>query len=116
MFLKKQLPFIWVVRVDISILGHVNISHHFLDGTLSFLNGKLDAFNFSLDDDDFVEFVGHARPLCIMFLCTASVFTRSEEHTSELQSLMRISYAVFCLKKKRRPSEYGRSSASMRST
>src|SRR3546814_6965885 len=28
-------------------------------------------------------------------------FTRSEEHTSELQSLMRISYAVFCLKKKK---------------
>src|SRR3546814_8363861 len=30
----------------------------------------------------------------------ASVVHRSEEHTSELQSLMRISYAVFCLKKK----------------
>src|SRR3546814_10055057 len=30
------------------------------------------------------------------------VFRRSEEHTSELQSLMRISYAVFCLKKKKR--------------
>src|SRR3546814_9312374 len=29
-----------------------------------------------------------------------SVRSRSEEHTSELQSLMRISYAVFCLKKK----------------
>src|SRR3546814_7337519 len=29
-----------------------------------------------------------------------SRFRRSEEHTSELQSLMRISYAVFCLKKK----------------
>src|SRR3546814_6770883 len=28
--------------------------------------------------------------------------SRSEEHTSELQSLMRISYAVFCLKKKRK--------------
>src|SRR3546814_2540143 len=28
-------------------------------------------------------------------------FVRSEEHTSELQSLMRISYAVFCLKKKK---------------
>src|SRR3546814_5732447 len=28
--------------------------------------------------------------------------SRSEEHTSELQSLMRISYAVFCLKKKNR--------------
>src|SRR3546814_6720917 len=30
----------------------------------------------------------------------ASCSSRSEEHTSELQSLMRISYAVFCLKKK----------------
>src|SRR3546814_5228673 len=41
------------------------------------------------DDDDLLE----ARPL-------PAVFPRSEEHTSELQSLMRISYAVFCLKKK----------------
>src|SRR3546814_3469012 len=32
---------------------------------------------------------------------TKSPQTRSEEHTSELQSLMRISYAVFCLKKKK---------------
>src|SRR3546814_5535467 len=31
---------------------------------------------------------------------------RSEEHTSELQSLMRISYAVFCLKKKKIPNEH----------
>src|SRR3546814_4006638 len=30
-----------------------------------------------------------------------NVLPRSEEHTSELQSLMRISYAVFCLKKKK---------------
>src|SRR3546814_3296744 len=32
----------------------------------------------------------------------ASMEGRSEEHTSELQSLMRISYAVFCLKKKKK--------------
>src|SRR3546814_6295784 len=32
---------------------------------------------------------------------------RSEEHTSELQSLMRISYAVFCLKKKKQKITYG---------
>src|SRR3546814_5419518 len=32
--------------------------------------------------------------------CTRGTGDRSEEHTSELQSLMRISYAVFCLKKK----------------
>src|SRR3546814_4335789 len=31
---------------------------------------------------------------------------RSEEHTSELQSLMRISYAVFCLKKKNKKTQY----------
>src|SRR3546814_1961535 len=31
---------------------------------------------------------------------------RSEEHTSELQSLMRISYAVFCLKKKKQQYKY----------
>src|SRR3546814_19264082 len=31
---------------------------------------------------------------------------RSEEHTSEIQSLMRISYAVFCLKKKRKHKQY----------
>src|SRR3546814_2465138 len=31
---------------------------------------------------------------------TSEVATRSEEHTSELQSLMRISYAVFCVQKK----------------
>src|SRR3546814_6395641 len=30
---------------------------------------------------------------------STDIFSRSEEHTSELQSLMRISYAVFCLKK-----------------
>src|SRR3546814_1419312 len=32
---------------------------------------------------------------------TTAIAARSEEHTSELQSLMRISYAVFCLKKKK---------------
>src|SRR3546814_19499670 len=51
-------------------------------------------------------------PVSVMFACSPwdSLFRehapfgslrRSEEHTSELQSLMRISYAVFCLKKKR---------------
>src|SRR3546814_7010301 len=35
------------------------------------------------------------------FSLGALLISRSEEHTSELQSLMRISYAVFCLKKKK---------------
>src|SRR3546814_2148890 len=37
----------------------------------------------------------------IRIIATLSDWLRSEEHTSELQSLMRISYAVFCLKKKK---------------
>src|SRR3546814_16168481 len=39
--------------------------------------------------------------LVVYVLALGSVACRSEEHTSELQSLMRISYAVFCLKKKK---------------
>src|SRR3546814_1359337 len=39
---------------------------------------------------------------------TAHRRCRSEEHTSELQSLMRISYAVFCLKKKNKHNETSR--------
>src|SRR3546814_9624288 len=39
--------------------------------------------------------------LCFRLCSKADGTTRSEEHTSEFQSLMRISYAVFCLKKKK---------------
>src|SRR3546814_10768344 len=54
--------------------------------------------------DDFTIDIGHvtlerrAAELC-GGVPDKAVVTRSEEHTSELQSLMRISYAVFCLKK-----------------
>src|SRR3546814_7974395 len=40
-----------------------------------------------------------SSPLSVSYSSSA-LASRSEEHTSELQSLMRISYAVFCLKKK----------------
>src|SRR3546814_8211475 len=40
------------------------------------------------------------KELFELAVCQVPRFARSEEHTSELQSLMRISYAVFCLKKK----------------
>src|SRR3546814_5359303 len=42
----------------------------------------------------------HARAVEVDVHQQSAVVGRSEEHTSELQSLMRISYAVFCLKKK----------------
>src|SRR3546814_1854920 len=56
-----------------------------------------------LDDGTIHRFRSHAVVLATggygraYYTCTGA---RSEEHTSELQSLMRISYAVFCLKKK----------------
>src|SRR3546814_6223269 len=37
----------------------------------------------------------------VTYQLSSNIMCRSEEHTSELQSLMRISYAVFCLKKKK---------------
>src|SRR3546814_6753587 len=40
-------------------------------------------------------------PTPLWLLNKSDLLARSEEHTSELQSLMRISYAVFCLKKKK---------------
>src|SRR3546814_1912756 len=42
-----------------------------------------------------------ARRIARAVFVRDTIRTRSEEHTSELQSLMRISYAVFCLKKKK---------------
>src|SRR3546814_3492470 len=51
---------------------------------------------------DLVEAVlSEAGKFCEEVLFPLNYSGRSEEHTSELQSLMRISYAVFCLKKKK---------------
>src|SRR3546814_5754079 len=47
-----------------------------------------------------VERAREERPCAGYWTPERSQYRRSEEHTSELQSLMRISYAVFCLKKK----------------
>src|SRR3546814_16093917 len=48
-----------------------------------------------------VDFNESYNPPCAMNAFSTCPLPRSEEHTSELQSLMRISYAVFCLKKKK---------------
>src|SRR3546814_2353635 len=48
-----------------------------------------------------IEFARVVRALPVAFALLGPSRYRSEEHTSELQSLMRISYAVFCLKKKK---------------
>src|SRR3546814_9273821 len=48
-----------------------------------------------------VTVAGIVGPVVVFMIGTGLGLPRSEEHTSELQSLMRISYAVFCLKKKK---------------
>src|SRR3546814_2579801 len=58
-------------------------------------NAELDQYREGKYDGDFV--IVEIRPSTY----NANGRMRSEEHTSELQSLMRISYAVFCLKKKK---------------
>src|SRR3546814_3075038 len=69
-------------------------------GGAAFLGGDHLPGTRALTPAPFVAILGW---LLLMSACVAIVgfHRRSEEHTSELQSLMRISYAVFCLKKKK---------------
>src|SRR3546814_6888818 len=63
--------------------------------------GGTDASYFHVDGEDYLAVSNSLTP-AVRFRQDMVIYklTRSEEHTSELQSLMRISYAVFCLKKK----------------
>src|SRR3546814_3582703 len=72
---RDDLPRIRRIGEDLLVAGHGGVEHHLADRQAGRAHGN------SLEH--------------------GAVFERSEEHTSELQSLMRISYAVFCLKKKK---------------
>src|SRR3546814_1508473 len=67
---------------------------------LSAVRREFDAGNVALDGDRAVANAMQRWLGLSMFAAEPRRVQRSEEHTSELQSLMRISYAVFCLKKK----------------
>src|SRR3546814_957556 len=73
------------------------LSNEFLKGAPTFEEKLPEIFDF-LDGD--TQLVIHNAAYDVGFLRDECNLIRSEEHTSELQSLMRISYAVFCLKKK----------------
>src|SRR3546814_2919669 len=83
----KDKPFLMPIEDVFSISGR---------GTV--VTGRVESGIVKVGDE--VEIVGIRDTQ--KTICTGvEMFRRSEEHTSELQSLMRISYAVFCLKKKK---------------
>src|SRR3546814_1091831 len=67
--------------------------------SLVFSNAGFDSDNFHAIVNGIVEAIRRAHANLEAHSQSGSIRMRSEEHTSELQSLMRISYAVFCLKK-----------------
>src|SRR3546814_1290663 len=79
------------------------VSWQLPDGSFLFseLNEQFDGRHTGLVGRNGVGKSALARILAGAATPTSGRCARSEEHTSELQSLMRISYAVFCLKKKK---------------
>src|SRR3546814_5294763 len=80
-----------------------------MDGPLGIYSPNLDplsALGVEARSDEerrrYAELQVHAESRRVEKLLAGPTGARSEEHTSELQSLMRISYAVFCLKKKKK--------------
>src|SRR3546814_6934426 len=63
--------------------------------------GILDVWNLLRFSFDHIEQRDPTTRIMRLTLCLNDTAKRSEEHTSELQSLMRISYAVFCMTKKK---------------
>src|SRR3546814_6522136 len=84
--------------LEASIAKHIEqCRHHHLDSSAGLLRiGHLELFGF-IDGGELGALV--MLPESALVDRAAILISRSEEHTSELQSLMRISYTVFCLKK-----------------
>src|SRR3546814_6228329 len=79
------------------MLGVVNVSNHRHDaGDVATLGDRLG------HEDGHVSVTREIARTANAVHHLGAAHVRSEEHTSELQSLMRISYAVFCLKKKKK--------------
>src|SRR3546814_4522749 len=82
-------------RKPLLLIGSAGMAATLFALVYAFANGTLDA-------DGQLQLSSSLGTLALIAANLYVIFFRSEEHTSELQSLMRISYAVFCLKKKKK--------------
>src|SRR3546814_1297882 len=81
--------------------GSSNIDVNVSIGTIfSVLHAPHHASGRNVEEQDFLQAGSQQVAAGYAVYGPQAMLVRSEEHTSELQSLMRISYAVFCLKKK----------------
>src|SRR3546814_7489158 len=87
-------PYTTLFRSLMPRLSGVDLAMTGMPGMANHAPMKIGGATTAVGEDGKTLIVTLARPL------TAGSYKRSEEHTSELQSLMRISYAVFCLKTK----------------
>src|SRR3546814_4484685 len=98
-------PYTTLFRSGIARIDDVHTAQHLANNHFDVLVVDLHALQ-TIDVLDFVDDVGRQLLDALQAQDIVRIgravddHLRSEEHTSELQSLMRISYAVFCLKKK----------------
>src|SRR3546814_5940737 len=97
--LSLQLAYVTDMSLDMIPRTLFSSEHEDFRASLRrFLEDECVPQNERWEEQQFVDRAAWLRAGELGFLC---VTMRSEEHTSELQSLMRISYAVFCLQKKK---------------
>src|SRR3546814_3211719 len=88
---RHENPILDLHPADLDWTKHSGIPTHICSSPVTLaISPRTGCLKRSLAPHILFTFQGHTCSLC----------SRSEEHTSELKSLMRISYAVFCLKKK----------------
>src|SRR3546814_9501809 len=104
--LLRSIPLVSTCEHHLApILGVAHVAYRPRDRVvgISKLSRLVDAYARRLQlQERLTRQIAHALNEALQPRGVAVIIERSEEHTSELQSLMRISYAVFCLKKKKK--------------
>src|SRR3546814_9484931 len=112
--LRDALPIYYLQRIEVLVGLHFefDLESNWTEAMARLRNRELDMFSAAAETPERQDYALFTQPYltlpAVVFARDNASFVdgfaglagRSEEHTSELQSLMRISYAVFCLKKK----------------